>query len=296
MQNPCIQTQCLGEKEKELTEKVDVIDQLERQLEHVNHQLEESEQVTAQFQRRIAELEQLKPATDVSSSSKKQRTSIKLTWREGEKALYKTSGSYRAAVDGNTLYVVVGCPAFYYTVSTSSWSRLPDSPSFDSSSVIINNLLTVVGGHMYGTSVITNQLFSLTGKGSSREWTEKFPPMPTKRYWTIALCTEAALIVAGGWDDKSALLGLQTVEVMNTEAIQWSTAADLPQPLWFAPASVCGDQIYILGGSNMYTCSLQALLQSCKLPVSGTEVLKYGRKLLHHQLQTQLVYPFMVGR
>ena len=260
-----LQAQYLGEKEKELTEKVDMIDRLERQLENVNHQLEESEQVIAQFQRRIAELEQLKPATDVSSSSKEQITSIKLTWREGEKALYKTSGSYRAAVDGNTLYVVVGCPAFYYTVSTSSWSRLPDSPSFDSSSVIINNLLTVVGGHMYGTSVVTNKLFSLTGEGSGREWTEKFPPMPTKRYWTIALCTEAALIVAGGWDDKSALLGLQIVEVMNTETVQWSTAAELPQPLWFAPASVCGDQIYILGGSNMYTCSLQALLQSCKL-------------------------------
>ena len=168
-------------------------------------------------------------------------------------------------MDGNTLYVVVGCPAFYYTVSTSSWSQLPDSPSFDSSSVIINNLLTVVGGHMYGTSVITNKLFSLTAEGSGREWTEKFPPMPTKRYWTIALCTEAALIVAGGWDDKSALLGLQTVDVMNTETIQWSTAADLPQPLWFAPASVCGDQVYILGGSNKYTCSLKALLQSCKL-------------------------------
>ena len=83
-----LQAQYLGEKEKELTEKVDVIDRLERQLENVNHQLEESEQVTAQFQRRIAELEQLRPVTDASSSSKDQRTSIKLTWREGEKALY----------------------------------------------------------------------------------------------------------------------------------------------------------------------------------------------------------------
>ena len=91
--------------------------------------------------------------------------------------------------------------------------------------------------------------------------------MPTKRYGTTALCIEAALIVAGVKSDKlSGIYGLQTVEIMSTETVQWSTAADLPQPsLWLAPASICGDQVYILGKSNMlYTCSLQALLQSCK--------------------------------
>ena len=63
------------------------IDRLERQLGHVNQQLEESEQVNAQFHKRIAELEQLRPATSTSaSSSKEQRVGIKLTWMEGEKA------------------------------------------------------------------------------------------------------------------------------------------------------------------------------------------------------------------
>ena len=54
---------------------------------------------------------------------------------------------------------------------------------------------------------------------------------------------------------------LKTVEVLNTETLQWSTAADLPQPLLEPPAAVCGDQIYILGRA-MYTCSVQQILAS----------------------------------
>ena len=54
---------------------------------------------------------------------------------------------------------------------------------------------------------------------------------------------------------------LCTVEIMNTATTQWSTAADLPRPLAFASAAVCDDQVYILGRSNMYTCSVTTLTQ-----------------------------------
>ena len=250
--------QQLGEKERELTDKDEGIDQLKRQLRSLNQQLE---QVTAQFQRRIVDLEQLRPATDASSSSREQRASIELTWREGEKAPCTMSGSYRAAVDSSSLYVVLVDQTFCYTISTSSWSQLPGSPTFFCTSVIINGLLTLIGGRICGARTITNKHFSLTGEGSGRRWTEKFPPMPTKRYSIIVLCTEAALIVTGGENDESTL---QTVEVMDIECLQWSTAADLPQPLSYAPASLCGGQVYILREFHMYTCSLQALLQSWK--------------------------------
>ena len=72
----------------------------------------------------------------------------------------------------------------------------------------------------------TNQLFSLTGEGSNRRWTEEFPPMPTRRYATMALCTRTALIVAGGMNQQCSKL--KTIEVMNFETRQWSVAADLP--------------------------------------------------------------------
>ena len=269
------------EKEREVKQKVGEIDQLEReknqereilekQLGCVNQQLKESERVNTELQRRVAELEQLRPATDTTSRSEEQssiRASIKLTWREGKKAPSKISGSYGAAVDGSTLYVRKWNQEVYaYTISTSSWSQLPDSPSRNCPSVIINNFLTLIGGHCRGT--ITYQLFSLTGKGSGRRWTEEFPPMPTKRQKSIALCTETALVVAGG---KNHNKDLSVVEVLNTETLQWSTAADLPTPLTFAPAAVCGDHVYILKDSNMYTCSVSALVQSCKPSLRKTD-------------------------
>ena len=91
--------------------------------------------------------------------------------------------------------------------------------------------------------------------------------MPTERYWTTALCSGTALIVAGGFGDSS----LSVVEVMNTETLQWSTAADLLEPLSCASATVCGDRIYIVERRDrdmvptklVHSCSLGDLLQSC---------------------------------
>ena len=65
---------------------------------------------------------------------------------------------------------------------------------------------------------------------------------------------------------------LSTVEVMDTETLQWSTASSLPLPLYQASATLCGDQVYMLGGfyqsgkqsKSVFTCSLAALLQSCQ--------------------------------
>ena len=264
------QAQRLGEKERELTEKIEEIERLERQLGRVNQQLEESERTSAEFQRPIAGVEQLRQATDTSSSIEEQRASIKLTWREGDRgnAPQGMCESYRLAVGGNALWIRIKLTnkIFSYRFSTSSWSQLPDSPTECCPFVIIYNLLTVVGGGYFDRDnyTLTNQLFSFTVKGSGRRWTEEFPPMPTKRRGSTALCSGTAVIVAGGQGNFDAQIQLNVVEVFNTETLQWSTAAALSRPLQYAPASVCGDQIYILGESTIYTCSLQALLQSCK--------------------------------
>ena len=257
----------IEEKERELRQKVSEISRLERQLGRVNQELEVIKQVNTQYQRRIAELNQPGPASDTTytSRSKKQQSSskagINLTWRKGEKAPCNISNPYCAAADGSTLYVTKWNQEVYaYTVNTSSWSQLQNTPTYNCPSVIINNLLTLVGGYRRGT--LTNQLFSLIGEGnlSGGRWIEEFPPMPTKRWGSAALCTGTALIVAGGWNKAK----LRAVEMLNTETLQWSTAADLPQALSFAPAAICGDHIYILGESNMYTCSVFTLIQPHK--------------------------------
>ena len=73
---------------------------------------------------------------------------------------------------------------------------------------------------------------------------------------------------------------LQTTEVMDTETLEWSTAADLPQPVSRAPGAVCGDHVYIL---------------SLDSSSAGQDPqLVYGIKLLHHHSEIRLVCPFMV--
>ena len=280
--------QTLMEKSKQLTEKDEQLEELtlacdqarkqleerERQLGRVNQQLQKADQVVAQFERRVAELEQLLSQQNPEASSRgKELASIKLKWRESKRASYGMCRFTDAVVDGNTVYVrnggtVVICS---YDATTDSWSLLPDCIEEYGSLTVINGRLTTVGG------VMSNELSSLTGEGSSRRWTKKYPPMPTKRWLTNSLCTGATLIVAGGMGKGGAL---STVEVMNTENHQWSTAADLPQPIYLASATVCGDRIYMLGGldkhiatKSVYTCSVSALLQS-RVPSSLEAKLK----------------------
>ena len=253
------------------------VEQLRGGIDRMSRQLEENECVISQFQRRITELEQLLLATEMAPKGSEQSESIsraqpvKMTWKEGGRAPVKMSSDYNAVVNDTTVYVRRANDVYAYTVSHSTWSQLPDSPVNDCPSVIVKNLFTLVGGYRDFPNA-TNQLFSLTGEGGGKKWTGIFPPMPTKRRGSTALCTGTALIVAGGIAKNGSTM--KTVEVMDTEILQWFAAMELPQPLWGPPAVVCGDQIYILslrnGSKSMYTCSVSALIQSCwSKPTAG---------------------------
>jgi N-acetylneuraminic acid mutarotase len=92
--------------------------------------------------------------------------------------------------------------------------------------------------------------------------------MPTKRYHATVICSEMALIVAGGsyGNDQK----LKTVEILSTETQQCYTATNLPEPLSESSLILCGDLVYLLGGMNkdhigtnsVYSCSLTTLLSS----------------------------------
>ena len=87
------------------------------------------------------------------------------------------------------------------------------------------------------------------------------------------------MLVAGGEGERNTKLRkgdvnkytvLTTVEVMDTDTRQWSTASSLPQPTSDATVTICGDRVYLVGGKNqdrqrtelVFTCYLNALLQS----------------------------------
>ena len=178
---------------------------------------------------------------------------------------------FDAVVDGNKVYIRDKdfVKIYSYNVTSDSWSQLPDCVHEGGSITIVNGWLTTIGGGDHSTP--SNELFSLTGEGSGRRWTKKFPAMPTNRRWTTSLCTGTTLIVAGGMGEGVRVL--PTVEVMDTVTHQWSPAADLPEPMYLASATVCGDQLldYMLGRiskdfastKSVYTCLVSTLLQSC---------------------------------
>ena len=172
-----------------------------------------------------------------------------------------------AAVDSNAVYVRIYTHVLACSISTFMWTQLPDCSFASCPSVIVNNLLTLIGGTVTSGHA-TNKVLSLISEGNARKWVEVFPPMPTKRYRSSALCTETALVVAGGVGGGRTL---QTVEVMNTKTHQWSTAADLPIPTFFGSLVQVDNRVYMLGGCDNpgrgalgtkagYTCALNALL------------------------------------
>ena len=239
------------------------------------------EKITAEA--RSSELElQLGKKDVLQSMAVESNGGLKLEWRKGEKAPCRIEryfvGEVAAAVNGNCLYIIHQTKVYAYDASTLVWSQLPDSSFRGCALVVLRDLLTLVGGKsvsaisaIIGLSSpnITNKLLSLTTTGRSPKWTEEFPPMPTKRYGVCALGMKTALIVAGGRGEKYFVA---KTEVFNTSTCQWSTAVDLPLPTFFGSLlEVTQDQLYMLGGydqnivpiKSVYTCSLNALLQSC---------------------------------
>ena len=190
-----------------------------------------------------------------------------VNWRDGGKAPLKMSRGV-AVVDGIVAYFmnwsgeVRVCS---YNLTSMKWSNLPKCPYQYSSLAVINGRVTTIGGckDLSRKNTYTDRLLSLP------DYREAFPPMPTKRRSTTAVTSKEHLIVAGGATGISGADKIITVEVMDTKTLVWSTVASLPRPHSFASGMICGDQLYMLGGSSdkgetksVLTCSLTELLQS----------------------------------
>ena len=264
----------------------------------MNQQLEESEQRIADFGKQNTKPEEQLSAMRSQVQEKDggakarvmDRTNLKLRWREGEKAPNIEMLRYcDAVVNNSTVYCRCEHKHYVYCayhIPSSTWSPIADwGPQREFAFAVIDGLVTGVGG-LAGDAINhkeTNKLFSLTGEGSGRQWTEKFPPMPTKRSNVSALCTGTVLIVAGGTDENNQKL--KTVEVMNVKTGRWHTAPDLPEPLSASSLTLCGDLLYLLGGFNNYGKSyINYSVYSCSL---SSLPLSIGSKSLQEHLSTQ---------
>ena len=271
------------DKEKEL-------EQLRGQLQQLRQYSKEKEQSLKQ-QLEKCELEKIK----LEKELRELKDRFTLTWKEGEKTAPFSIRSWsesNAVVYSSRVYFQNGIELWAYDIKSMEWSRFPDTKYTDTSLQVLNGMLTTIGGTSPTTHGPVCRLVTLTGMDSDQKWTEQvFPAMRTNRKSVATVCTGAVLIVAGGHDGEKELT---TVEVLNIKNREWSTALDVPEPSQHPSMTVCGDQLYLLGGTcsnestrSVYTCSVNALLQTCK---STTLVRRTLRSVKHVALWPLSLY------
>ena len=240
---------------------------------HESQQLEQQE-------RTIGGQPQQLPVTadtpQAATASAVEKDITNLTWREGKKAPGKMRRGAAVVYGDRAYFNSSGSHKIYsYQIVSGEeqWSRLPDSPYKFFSLAVVDGLLTSVGGAKSGlfSDKTVNTLLSLTGGERNRQWSEVFPAMPTARAFSAAVTTDEVLVVAGGGDSDRKL---DTVEVMNVNTKQWTTANPLPQRLTSLSGTVCGDQLYLGGffydfkvgiaefcaARSVLTCALSSLV------------------------------------
>ena len=180
-------------------------------------------------------------------------------------------GMYRgsAVADLNNVYCSPSDSksVYRYQLREDQWNDLPSCPYKNSGLVVIDSVLTAVGG-MDG-SHYTNKLFTLR----QSRWVEEYRPMNTARD------NPAVVSTSDGWHMNVIVIGgfgvgdwIDAVELYNTGNSTWSQITSLPQPLNRPSAAICDNQLYVIGrDGDGYSCSLQALLSSDQ-PISSQSI------------------------
>ena len=246
---------------------------MEEKVCELTQKLKEKEEEIEMLRRKLSSQEGYQ-----HSQSDHLETTLELSWKRLRNAPSEMSGG-ASTIHEDTVYFnpFNSQKVLAYTLDEGRWSSnaVPECPLQNSHLIVVNGLLTAVGGQYEGE--ITNSLLSLVDGHHDGKWVEKFPPFPSKRMSVSVVCYMHYLVVAGG---KLQMLSneykVTTVEVMNVNTMQWYNAASLPYPACSMGASVCGDQLYLAGGfevdgdtKKVLHCSLPALTQSCQ-PLSNS--------------------------
>ena len=155
----------------------------------------------------------------------------------------------------NTLYVFGGlCPDMEsallvqaYDINTGTWSTLPPFPVYKSESAVINGQLTLIGGGDASTGKITNEVWSWHEE--EKKWRKTIPPMPTERARHGVVQSGNVVAVVGGLA-SGVKTALDTVDILNTATLQWTTSHSLklPIPMWLMKTATCDGHVYITCG------------------------------------------------
>ena len=142
--------------------------------------------------------------------------------------------------------------------NTEQWNKLPSSPYDNCALVIIDGTLTTVGGGGY-RSGLTNKLFTLR----QRQWVEEYPPMNTACSIPAVVSTSGGdyIIVIGGCGDGG---WTGTVELFQVKTKRWYELTNIPQPLTYPSATICGNQLHVIGWDDDGN--------SCSIPSSNEPI------------------------
>ena len=192
---------------------------------------------------------------------------LQLDWRHGPDMPFNMGFYIQSVEVDGTVYVGGGYAdkhedsytVMAYSMQSCKWHTLPPYSAKWFAMTTINNKLILVGG--YHNNNMVDQLG--VWKTDSNQWTCPFPAMPTPRAFPSATLYKHWLVVAGGYRKYS----LSTVEVLDIDNKQWSTAPSTPIPWESMKSTIIGDTWYLMGGrygdtdiTDVYSVSLEALI------------------------------------
>ena len=145
-----------------------------------------------------------------------------------------------------------------YETRSDQWSVLPSCPAMWFGLGQLSGKLVTVGG-VDGRGAYVNHVYTYVQE--TQQWEKSIPPMPTPRRWPTVITFNSSIAVCGG------LEGGRVVEVFNSEAAQWHTAAPLPVACEYMQLTIINDTCYLGGGGlsssrSIMCASLPSLFQS----------------------------------
>ena len=145
-----------------------------------------------------------------------------------------------------------------YETRSDQWSVLPSCPvRFFGLGQLSGKLVTVGGVDGRGA---VNHVYTYVQE--TQQWEKSIQPMPTPRRWPTVITYNSSIAVCGGY------VGDRVVEVFNSEAAQWHTAAPLPVACAYMQLTIINDTCYLGGGGalsssrSIMCASLPSLFQS----------------------------------
>ena len=144
---------------------------------------------------------------------------------------------------------------YAYTYAQDTWKELKVTLNSGFGLAVVKNALTTVGGLDNKTKQKVSSLLCYT----DNLWKEVLPSMPTKKKYPATVSTPNHLLVAGGFLSAS-------VEVLDTENMQWFVTEPLPQHNTYPHMKLCDGFLYVSHEHTVFHCSVKDLLESCQSP------------------------------